>query len=129
MRKFEKLEDPFVNSPCAIIARAFALLYPGKQYDAQLVTDIVDEEGAQVCGCTTIPEDPAEAPLVEISGQLRVADMPEIFAHELAHVATGTIADDHGPEFEEAFEAIHAKYEELADKYLGSGKEPEHEQQ
>lgn len=127
MRKFEKFEDPFVNSPCGIIALAFAALYPGKKYDAQIVEDIVDEEGAQVCGCTTIPKDPAEAPLVEISGQLRVVDMPEIFAHELAHVATGSLADDHGPEFEEAFEAIHAKYEELADQYLGSGKEQNHE--
>ena len=106
MRRFK---DPFLNSPCGLLALAFAELYPGKEYDAQLVPDIVDKEGSQVCGCTTIPKEPGERPLVEISGQLRIVDMLEIFAHELAHVATGNQEDDHGPKFEEAFEAIHAK--------------------
>ena len=119
MREFKRFEDPFVNSPCGLVALAFAELYPGKEYDAQIVDDIVDEDGAQVCGCTTIPTDPAERPLVEISGQIRVVDLPEILAHELAHVATDFPEDDHGTEFEAAFEAIHAKYDELADKYLG----------
>ena len=124
MRRFE---DPFVNSPCGLLALAFAELYPGKEYDAQLVPDIVDKEGSQVCGCTTIPKEPGERPLVEISGQLRIVDMLEISAHELAHVATGNQEDDHGPKFEEAFEAIHAKYEELAEQYLGNEKEQDHE--
>ena len=40
--------------------------------------------------------------------------MPEILAHELAHAIVGiTEEDDHGDKWQEVFEAIHVKYEEL----------------
>ena len=42
--------------------------------------------------------------------------MPEILAHELAHVVVGTNEEnDHGDKWQEVFDAIHVKYEELVD--------------
>ena len=38
--------------------------------------------------------------------------VPEILAHELAHVVTP--GDNHGPEWKAAFERIYSKYNELA---------------
>lgn len=103
---------PFDNDPPSIVALAFAELYPDKEYDAQIVPDIRDDKGVPVCGCTTFSTDPNERPLVEISGQLPLVHVPEILAHELAHVATSTI-NEHGREWEAAFEAILKRYDEI----------------
>ena len=121
LKRFEKIGSfatPFINDPPAIVALAFAELYPGKEYDAQIVPDIRDDEGVPVCGCTTFGTDPNERPLVEISGQLPLVHVPEILAHELAHVATGQLTE-HGPEWEAAFEAIQKKYDEIAVELFG----------
>ena len=105
------------------MALAFAELYPGKEYDAQIAPDIRDDAGVPVCGCTTFSTDPDERPLVEISGQLPLVHVPEILAHELAHVATGQLTE-HGPEWEAAFEAIQKKYDEIAVDIFGPIEEP-----
>ena len=126
--RFEQIGSfatPFINDPPAIVALAFAELYPGKEYDAQITPDIRDENGVAVCGCTTFSSDPNERPLVEVSGQLPLVHVPEILAHELAHVATGEL-NEHGPEWEAAFEAIWKKYDEIAVELFGPlGGEPE----
>lgn len=121
LARFEQLgsfASPFMNDPPAIVALAFAELYPDKEYDAQITPDIRDENGVAVCGCTTFSSDPNELPLVEVSGQLPLVHVPEIFAHELAHVATGEL-NEHGPEWEAAFEAIWKKYDEIAVAIFG----------
>lgn len=126
LKRFEKIGSfatPFVNDPPAIVALAFAELYPGKEYDAQIAPDIRDDAGVPVCGCTTFSTDPDERPLVEISGQLPLVHVPEILAHELAHVATGQLTE-HGPEWEAAFEAIQKKYDEIAVDIFGPIEEP-----
>lgn len=121
LKRYEKIGSfatPFANDPPSIVALAFAELYPDKEYDAQIVPDIRDDKGVPVCGCTTFSSDPNELPLVEISGQLPLVHVPEILAHELAHVATGQLTD-HGPEWEAAFEAINQKYDEIATELFG----------
>lgn len=121
LKRYEKIGSfatPFLNDPPAIVALAFAELYPDKEYDAQITPDIRDDAGVPVCGCTTFSSDPNERPLVEISGQLPLVHVPEILAHELAHVATGTVGE-HGPEWEAAFEAIQKKYDEIAVELFG----------
>lgn len=126
LKRFEKIGSfatPFINDPPAIVALAFDELYPDKEYDAQIVPDIRDDDGVPVCGCTTFSTDPNERPLVEISGQLPLVHVPEILAHELAHVATGQLTE-HGPEWEAAFEAIQKKYDEIAVDIFGPIEEP-----
>ena len=127
LKRYERIgtfATPFANDPPAIVAMAFAELYPDKEYDAQIVPDIMDENGVQVCGCTTFSSDPEELPLVEISGQLPLVHVPEILAHELAHIATGQV-DEHGPEWEDAFKAINEKYDEIAVAIFGPFEEPQ----
>lgn len=121
LKRYEQIgafASPFINDPAAIVAMAFAELYPDKKYNAQLVPSIVNEAGEQVCGCTTFSTDPDEPPLVEVSGQLPGVHFPEILAHELAHVAVGELME-HGQEWEDAFEAINDKYDEIAVAIFG----------
>lgn len=127
LKRFERIgpfATPFANDPPAIVAMAFAELYPDKEFEAQILPDIRDEDGVQVCGCTTFSTDPGELPLVEISGQLPLVHVPEILAHELAHVAVGEV-EEHGPEWEAAFAAINEKYDEIAVAMFGPLEEPD----
>lgn len=107
----ELLKSPFLNDPSSLVAQAFGILYPDKQYEAILVDKIVDEEGTEMVGCTTHPDDNS-LPLIEVTGHIPAAAVPEILAHELAHVAAP--GDEHGPEWKAAFESIYTKYNELA---------------
>ena len=107
----ELLKSPFLNDPSALVALAFETEYPGKEYEAILVEKIEDAGGVEMVGCTTYPDD-GGLPLVEVAGHIPAGAVPEILAHELAHVAAP--GDEHGPEWKTAFERIYAKYNELA---------------
>lgn len=107
----ELLKSPFLNDPSSLVAQAFGIIFPDKQYEAILVEKITAENGEEMVGCTTFPDD-GSLPLVEVAGHIPAGAVPEILAHELAHVATP--GDEHGPEWKAAFERIYAKYNELA---------------
>ena len=64
-------------------------------------------------------------PLIEVAGHIPAEAVPEILAHELAHIVT--VGDEHGPEWKKAFEAIYSKYNELAIARFGT-QEPEENQ-
>lgn len=107
----ELLKSPFLNDPNSLVAQAFGIIFPDKPYEAILVEKIIAENGEEMVGCTTFPDDEG-LPLVEVAGHIPAGAVPEILAHELAHVAAP--GDEHGPEWKAAFERIYAKYNELA---------------
>lgn len=107
----ELLKSPFLNDPSSLVALAFGVIYPDKEYEAILVDKITAEDGTEMVGCTTFPKD-GTLPLIEVAGHIPAAAVPEILAHELAHIATP--GDEHGPEWKRAFERIYSKYNELA---------------
>lgn len=63
--------------------------------------------------------------LMQVAGHIPAEAVPEILAHELAHIVT--VGDEHGPEWKKAFEAIYSKYNELAIARFGT-QEPEENQ-
>ena len=103
--------SPYMNDPSAIVARAFAELYPGIDYHAQFVPDLCDESGNRAFGLTIFPDD-GSAPIVCISAEAPISAAPELLAHELAHVATPEDRD-HGEAWKAAEKAIGDKYDEL----------------
>ena len=107
----ELLKSPLLNDPSSLVALAFGVIYPDKEYEAILVDKITAEDGTEMVGCTTFPKD-GTLPLIEVAGHIPAAAVPEILAHELAHIATP--GDEHGPEWKRAFERIYSKYNELA---------------
>ena len=113
----ELLKSPFLNDPSALVAQAFEILYPDKKYEAILVDKIEATDGTEMVGCTTYPDD-GSLPLVEVAGHIPAGAVPEILAHELAHVAAP--GDEHGPEWKAAFERIYTKYNELAVARFGN---------
>lgn len=101
----------YMNDPSAIVARAFAELYPGIDYHAQFVPDLCDESGNRAFGLTIFPDD-GSTPIVCISAEAPISAAPELLAHELAHVATPE-DKDHGEAWKAAEKAIGDKYDEL----------------
>ena len=105
------MASPYMNDPSAIVARAFAELYPGIDYHAQFVPDLCDESGNRAFGLTIFPDD-GSTPIVCISAEAPISAAPELLAHELAHVATPEDRD-HGEAWQTANRAIGDKYDEL----------------
>lgn len=92
---------------------------------ARLVEKAAEADGLlPLVGCTTFPDD-GTLPLIEVAGHIPAEAVPEILAHELAHIVT--VGDEHGPEWKKAFEAIYSKYNELAIARFGT-REPEENQ-
>lgn len=55
LKQYEQIgpmASPYMNDPSAIVARAFAELYPGIDYHAQFVPDLCDESGNRAFGLT-----------------------------------------------------------------------------
>lgn len=113
----ERLETPFANDPFALVARAFKNLYSEREYIAYIVPEVVDEEGNAVFGATTFPDD-GSTPIVELSGDNPILRGIEIFAHELAHIATPE-DQDHGEKWECAFNRIFEEYNRIAEQLFG----------
>lgn len=108
------LKNAFKNDPFGILEKAFAELWPEKEYIALREPSIRPEENGQpVHGLTDFGEDGSV--VVFVSSDLRMIDAIEIFAHELAHVAAG-YEHDHDDEWEKAFVALFEKYNEIGDK-------------
>jgi len=73
---------------------------------------------------TIFSDDPGELPIINISVDCPVSVAIEMMAHELAHVeADAGCEDAHGPEWQKAFEAIHAKYTEMVTTNVPEGME------
>ena len=107
----KKLSSPFSNDIFALIYESFHTLYPNKEFIAYWVDELKDDTGTEVYGVTIFADDGTVE--ICISGKLTVTDAAEVFAHELAHLAVGDTEEQHGEEWESAFEAIYQKYNEL----------------
>ncbi len=108
------LITPFINDMFSIVYKAFTNLYPNKKCEVQWMPEIKDENGEIVFGCTTFNEDGA---FVDISAGSSVMGAVEVLAHELAHVAVG-IENEHGKEWQDAFDAIFNEYGRIANEML-----------
>lgn len=116
------LETPFLNDVFSIVWIAFKNLYPDKHCVCYWETDIREsEDGRKPYGLTDFGDDGIVS--VFVSADLRIQDAAEILAHELAHVAVGCDAD-HGPEWENAFDAIHAEYNRICADVVEGGAAP-----
>ena len=101
---------PFGNDPFADVWGAFRQLWPEADCYAMWDGDLRDEDGRKVYGMTIFEE--GEKPMVMVDACLQVWDAIEVLAHELAHVAVGE-GKGHGPAWVNAFNALHARYEEI----------------
>jgi hypothetical protein len=105
-----------INDPFELIIRAAKELYPHVeaeiQYNDQLWYFKLGPLHFGCCGETIIPYDESELPLINISTHIPFNRMPEILAHELAHVVCGYDAG-HGPGWKQAFHSIFKKAIEL----------------
>lgn len=111
MKNTPKRAAAFENDPTAIVAQAFAELYPGVEYYAQLGEDIKDDDGEAALAVTVFPDD-GSIPHIYVDPNFCARVVTELLAHELAHVVAGADAE-HGHEWVEAFAAIHSKYREI----------------
>ena len=114
LKQYEQIgpmASPYMNDPSAIVARAFAELYPGLDYRAQFVPSLCDEAGNRAFGLTIFPDD-GSTPIVCISAEAPISAAPELLAHELAHVATPEDRD-HGEAWKAAEKDIGDKYGEI----------------
>lgn len=117
------MESPFCNDPMCLLAEAFRRLY-NKEYRAQYApVEMWEQAGEAPYGETWFQED-GSAPVVTIFTQTPLEHLPEIFAHELAHVAVGP-GKEHGPEWQQAFEAIHNEYTRIGNEMFGKSEELE----
>lgn len=116
-----RLVSPFANDPFALVALAFKNLYHEREYAAYFVPEVEDGSGGEACGVTTFPED-GSPPVVEVSGEIPIAAGVEIFAHELAHVATPEDRE-HGEAWKDAFDRIFEEYNRIAQDLFGKGGE------
>ena len=113
----QKRVTPFKNDPFSFAWKAFEELYPEKQCEVLWHPDIQSDNPEEPAyGFTEFCDDGVI--LVFVSSKLSVEDAAEILAHELAHVAVG-VEQSHNDEWENAFEAIHKKYEEIVLLELG----------
>jgi len=105
----------FINNPFDVIIKAVEELYPSTYALIQFNPELRGIEYGE-CGCTNFPKNSNEEILIDISTNIPFEHMVEILAHELAHVIVGICEkDDHGEKWQNVFEAIHVKYEELID--------------
>lgn len=115
--KIGPMASPFQNDPSAIVALAFANLYPEIEYTAQLVESIKDDAGGTAYGETVFPDN-GGTPLVSISAEAPIRAMPELLTHELAHLVAPD--DDHGEKWEAAANAIFMEYGRLVETMFES---------
>ena len=94
----------FINDPVPLVIKAFEELFPGFSANIQFVGDL---DGA---GSTTFPYN-GQTPLINVSIDIPIKALPEILAHELAHIAKPD--DEHGEEWETAFDSIFNRATEL----------------
>lgn len=103
----------FKNDPFGVVYEAFCNLYPDrdmKLLSIEWMEGLKDDDGNDVCGCTTFTDN--DECYVYVSADIPVSGAVETLAHELAHVAVGERAQ-HGPEWEKAFDQIYNEYNRI----------------
>jgi hypothetical protein len=97
----------FVGDPMAEIIKAAEFLYPS--LDVEIYVGAFDEEESDApLGRTVWPDDGSPV-YITISLDCPLCAMPEIMAHEIAHVVAGIDAE-HGDAWEAEFSRIHEQY-------------------
>jgi len=112
------MNSPFTNDPFSLVSKAFSNIYPDKQYIAYWNPSAREFEEHDY-GYTNFPID-GSIPEIWVNTMLSVENAVEIFAHELAHIATKGDATHikHGKEWEDAFENIHKEYNRLIEEKI-----------
>lgn len=109
------MKSPFDNDMFCHVAEAYSRLY-----DKPYVAQYAPYEGKRLFkkpyGETYFPAD-GSTPIVTIYAHTKIQHGPEIFAHELAHVAVGP-GEGHGKEWEDAFAAIHEEYYKVQEEHF-----------
>ena len=100
-----------LNDPIPILFEIFSKLYENADKievwyaDDEFIKSDDEEQGQ---GVTVFPDDGSE-PVIYVSTSLTIKYLPEILAHEMAHVIAGYI-EGHGDVWNEAFDKINAMY-------------------
>jgi hypothetical protein len=94
-----------INNAIEIVLQAANELHPNLEADIQFAPV---EEGY---ACTTFPDDGGR-PLIDIGLHAPIEAVPELIAHEIAHVVAGKDAE-HGDKWDCEFGKIQKKYEEI----------------
>lgn len=93
------------HDPIGLMIDCANALYPEHGAVIQWVADA----GAGV-GCAVWPDD-GSPPYIALEIGLALLDAVEVLAHEVAHIVVGTDEEDeHGPQWESAFDALHREY-------------------
>jgi hypothetical protein len=114
----------FLNNPFDIILQATNELYPGINVDIQFDDRMKFFRLGPIifghCGETIFPFDNS-LPLINMSTNIPFRRMPEILAHELAHVVVG-YDEGHGDKWKDVFDKIYVKANEIS-RSIGSKNE------
>lgn len=106
-------KSPFRNDPFVMLAEIFDQIYPNHPYDAYLISEhLCDEDGTECYGVTNFPED-GSTPEIILCTHIPYESVIEIFAHELAHLATSDAEDEHGIEFEEVCSTLNKEFDKI----------------
>lgn len=98
----------FVNDPFEMIADIYNDLFSDKYYVAQYGYAEGEVKEMDAKGETFFPDD-GGTPVITLFVNVPMEHLPEIFAHELAHVAVG-IEHEHDEVWEKAFDDINKEY-------------------
>lgn len=102
-----------MNCPFRLLEQAFENLYPGKKYTAVFDTMMPLGLFKKVYGETLFPDSKEDGdPIIKLNAKVNIIILPEIYAHEMAHVVAGI---DHGHDlvWEDHFEAIFQEFGRL----------------
>lgn len=105
------------NNAIDIVLEAASKLYP------ETKADIWFGEIDEGYGCTTFPDD-GGIPQIIISIKTPLEGIPEIIAHEIAHVIAGVNAE-HNIEWDKIFTRIQDKYIKISQELFGHGEQCE----
>ena len=96
------------NDPISGVIQAVQELYPDLEADIWY-DDTMEFKGEdRICGETVFPLD-GTTPIIRINARIPFYAVPEIIAHELAHVKEPEDVN-HGEKWEKAFNAIFMQY-------------------
>lgn len=111
-------KSPFLNDPFVLLSEIFERFYPNHPYEAFVTGDHfydeVDGKETECFGVTNFPDD-GGTPQIILCTHIPYESVVEIFAHELAHLATSDAAEEHGAEFDEAFTKLNNEFNRIMD--------------
>lgn len=104
------------NNPIETVLEACRNLYKNIDVDIWFSPDMNDEEGSPA-GYTLFPKDGSK-PIIYVNAEIPFSAVPEIIAHEIAHVVIGKreVVDEHDDKWEEVFQSIFEEYNKITEK-------------